>query len=63
VGGHFNCAVLANDEFKCWGSNNAGQLGLEDTNDRGDGLDIAGNFLEEMGDALPAVNLGREPEE
>jgi alpha-tubulin suppressor-like RCC1 family protein len=46
-----SCALLDNDTVKCWGWNYDGYLGLEDTNDRGDG---AG----EMGDSLPAVNLG-----
>ena len=46
-----SCAVLDNATLKCWGSNAAGELGLGDTAARGDG---AG----EMGNALPAVNLG-----
>lgn len=50
-GQHFNCAILDNDTVKCWGRNQFGQLGQGDTTDRGDG---AG----EMGDSLPAVNLG-----
>ncbi len=37
-----------------WGVNADGQLGLEDTLDRGDGLTGA------LGDALPAVNLGAQ---
>ncbi|HEY3487623.1 MAG TPA: hypothetical protein VGL10_06120 [Gammaproteobacteria bacterium] len=45
------CVVLDNDELKCWGSNDAGKLGLGDTVDRGDDLN-------EMGDDLPAVDLG-----
>lgn len=45
------CAVLDNGQLKCFGHNNQGQLGLGDTNDRGD--DPA-----EMGDNLTAVNLG-----
>ena len=46
------CALLDNAEVKCWGENNLGQLGLGDTSDRGDEPN-------EMGDALPAVDLGK----
>ena len=49
--GHFNCALLDNGSVKCWGNNGYGRLGLGDTSNRGD---QAG----EMGDSLPAVNLG-----
>ncbi|HMV65210.1 MAG TPA: MopE-related protein, partial [Myxococcota bacterium] len=45
------CALLQDGTVKCWGYNAYGQLGLGDTNDRGD----QGG---EMGDALPRVNLG-----
>lgn len=45
------CAVLDNQQLKCWGHNAWGQLGLGDTANRGDD---AG----EMGDTLPAVDLG-----
>jgi E3 ubiquitin-protein ligase HERC3 len=38
---------------KCWGTNADGQLGLGNTASRGDGPN-------EMGDALPAVNLGAD---
>jgi alpha-tubulin suppressor-like RCC1 family protein len=51
VGAHHNCAILDNDTLKCWGRNNYGQLGYEDTANRGD----AGG---EMGDSLPTVDLG-----
>jgi alpha-tubulin suppressor-like RCC1 family protein len=45
------CAVLDNGQLKCWGNNASGQLGLGDTVSRG-------SAPNEMGDALPAVNLG-----
>ena len=51
TGAAHTCVVLDNDAVKCWGLNDDGQLGLGDTDARGDG---AG----EMGDALPAVSLG-----
>ena len=51
VGARHSCAILDNDKVKCWGSNMKGQLGLGDTNNRGDAPG-------EMGDALPYVDLG-----
>ena len=44
------CALLDDDSLKCWGWNGFGQLGLGDTNNRGDNPG-------EMGDALPAIGL------
>jgi alpha-tubulin suppressor-like RCC1 family protein len=51
AGRHSVCALLDNDKIKCWGRNELGQLGYEDTNDRGD----TGG---EMGDSLAYVDLG-----
>lgn len=51
TGYEHTCAILDNDTVKCWGSNAYGQLGLGDNTDRGDNSG-------EMGDSLPAVNLG-----
>ena len=51
VGNGFTCALLTNATVKCWGKNDKGQLGLGDIDNRGDGPN-------EMGAALPIVDLG-----
>jgi alpha-tubulin suppressor-like RCC1 family protein len=51
AGGDHTCAILAGGALKCWGRNTEGQLGLGDTTNRGAGPD-------QMGDALPVVDLG-----
>ena len=51
VGESHACVLLDNSDVKCWGRNSAGQLGLGHSANRGD---VQG----QMGDALPAVNLG-----
>ena len=51
IGRKFTCAVLDNASVKCWGYNAQGQLGQGSTSDLGD----AGS---EMGDNLPAIDLG-----
>jgi alpha-tubulin suppressor-like RCC1 family protein len=45
------CARLDNGSVKCWGRNNDGQLGLGDTQSRG-------NEAGEMGTNLPTIDLG-----
>ncbi|MBN1607155.1 MAG: hypothetical protein JW940_11020 [Polyangiaceae bacterium] len=55
-GSAHTCALLDNDQIKCWGWNQYGQLGL------GDGGDLDthchGDAANEMGDDLPTVALG-----
>ena len=46
----YTCAILDNDSLKCWGQNESGQLGVGDSNNRGDATG-------EMA-LLPTVNLG-----
>ena len=46
AGSAHSCFMLDNGSVKCWGENNYGQLGLGDTNNRGDNAS-------EMGDNLP----------
>jgi alpha-tubulin suppressor-like RCC1 family protein len=50
TGDNQTCAILDDASIKCWGSNTAGQLGLGDTNNRGDNSS-------EMGDNLPVISL------
>jgi hypothetical protein len=51
VGSSHACAILHDGSVKCWGHNVFGELGLGDTRSRGFGPG-------QMGDNLPAVDLG-----
>ncbi|HEV8247590.1 MAG TPA: DUF4215 domain-containing protein [Polyangiaceae bacterium] len=51
AGGSHTCAFLSDGSLRCWGDNYYGQLGREDTANRGDNP-------AELGDALPALDLG-----
>jgi len=50
VGDSHTCAILDDNSVKCWGNNDAGQLGYDDTNNRGRN---AGDMA-----TLETVNLG-----
>jgi len=50
AGDSHTCAMFDNASIKCWGGNAFGQLGLGDTNNRGDNSS-------EMGDNLPVIGL------
>jgi alpha-tubulin suppressor-like RCC1 family protein len=51
AGSDHTCAILDNDTVKCWGYGGYGVLGQGNTINRGDGAN-------EMGDSLPAIELG-----
>ena len=50
AGQYHSCAILDNGSVKCWGANNVGQLGIDNTTDMGDN---SGEMA-----VLPVVNLG-----
>ena len=49
TGGQHTCALLENKCVKCWGSNEHGQLGYDDTDNRGDDADEMGKNLGPVG--------------
>ena len=53
AGLQYTCALLDNNSIKCWGLNNSGQLGQDDTINRGD-ASTSGHTMA----ALLPVNLG-----
>eukprot|EP01083_Nonionella_stella_P192012 710163_1 len=53
VGHEHTCALSTRNKMKCFGRNNYGQLGYEDTNDRGDEAN-------QMGDNLSEIDLGSD---
>jgi alpha-tubulin suppressor-like RCC1 family protein len=60
AGNLHTCAILDNDQLKCWGWNDRGQLGQGDTLPRGtDSFSTDHGFVGTgMGDALAPINLG-----
>ena len=70
AGGQHTCAILDNNDLKCWGQGGDGRLGYApagsagsapSTNAAGYGQGSVGDLGDgagEMGDDLPAVNLG-----
>lgn len=53
AGLQYTCALLDNNSIKCWGNNNSGQLGQDDTINRGDAATVGHTMA-----ALLPVDLG-----
>jgi Alpha-tubulin suppressor and related RCC1 domain-containing proteins len=50
TGDYHTCSIMDNSSIKCWGYNASGQLGIGDTDSRGNGAN-------EMGDNLPSISF------
>lgn len=55
IGGNSGCVLLSTETAKCWGANSFGELGLGDTDPRGD-------TLGEIGEGLPNSLFPEVPE-
>lgn len=60
VGLQSSCAIFDDGQLKCWGANSRGQLGLGDTENRGDGCLGPSTPPETPPDAGPVDTAGRE---
>ena len=61
AGEYSTCAVAVDGRVKCWGKNHKGQLGLGDLTSRGKGGSQMGDFLPavDLGDSFHAIKLGK----
>ena len=58
AGGQHTCVILDNDKVKCWGLGTNGGLGQDKAENLGDGVDENDRKVDEMGNNLPAIDLG-----
>lgn len=57
AGTRFNCALLINQEVKCWGENNFGQLGYGHTDNLGDDEDLSSYGNLALGDDVIQMDI------
>ena len=58
LGEYGSCVILDDDSVKCWGDEKNGNLGQPDYASWGDGDINVGDHPDEVGDNMPAVNVG-----